>query len=703
MTVIIDFPWYFVILCLLLGVAYALLLYWLGLRRKKEDPPFSRGLTIGLSALRCIAVAAIAFLFLAPLVKRQQNRKEKPIVVVAQDNSKSLDYCADSAFYHDQFAADLDALCERLGKDFDVVRYSYGGKVRKLPADDLVPYGDQLTDMGAVVDEVRQHYYHRNVGALVLTGDGIFNQGRNPVGMASELTFPVYTVAMGDTTVRHDAAIADIRFNRIAYLGNNFPIDITVNAAKLKGQHSTLSVSLDGRKLFSKQITFADDLFSTTENVVLEAQKTGVLNFVVEIAPLPSEQNVRNNRRIIPIEVIDGHQKIAIIAAAPHPDVAALRAAIERNQNFEADFFLAKDFSKNPKDYDLLILHQLPSKTAEAGLDVAALLKSEVSTLFILGAQTDLARLNALHAGLEVYSRIDRQNEASALFNKDFTFFTIDDDKVQSVSSFPPLLSPFGEYKLDGNGQTLFWAKVGAVNSRMPLVAVTQQQGRRAAFIAGEGLWRWRLADWQNNQSHDNFDQLIDKLVVFTALRVNKEKFRVDMKHLFGQSEAVTIEAQLYNDNYEPVNTPDAELTLKSADGNTTEKKFFFNRTAGGYALNLGQLPSGNYKYTASTRFNGHTLTSTGSFVVEEQQMEALNLVANHSLLYTMATTTGGQMVDAHNVAQIEELLKQRDDMKTLIYSETRYSDMLNLPLIFILIILLLGVEWFLRKYNGEI
>ena len=48
-------------------------------------------------------------------------------------------------------------------------------------------------------------------------------------------------------------------------------------------------------------------------------------------------------------------------------------------------------------------------------------------------------------------------------------------------------------------------------------------------------------------------------------------------------------------------------------------------------------------------------------------------------------------------------MLRERDDMKTLVFSETSYSDMLNLPLIFVLIILLLTAEWITRKYNGEI
>ncbi len=698
MSLIIDYPWYFIVLCLLLGVAYAAALYWLR-RRRDAGQTLSRPLAITLSALRALSVAAIAFLFLAPLVKREASRKEKPVVVIAQDNSKSLDYCPDSAFYHTDYQQQLDRLAADLSGDYDVQRVSFGSQINAEGTG--LTFSEPSTDIAQLVQGIAERYYHRNIGALVVASDGIYNAGSNPLGATASLTFPVYTVAMGDTTVHRDASIANVRFNRVAYLGNSFPMDITVNANQLKGATATLTVSCDGRRLHSRQIAIDDERFSATESVTVDADRAGLHNYIVEIAPLGGERSLRNNRRVVPVEVIDGHQKIAIIAAVPHPDIAALRSAIEGNQNFETEVFMAKDFNKNPRDYNLLVFHQLPTKVAESNIDVAALLKSGTPALFVLGSQTDLARLNNLHAGLEIHSRIERQNEASALINKNFTYFTLPDEATRSIAQFPPLSSPFGDYKLGANGQALLNARIGSVNSGLPLIAVTQQAASRYAFIAGEGLWRWRLADWQANQTHANFNTLIDKIVVFTALRANNEKFHIDAKNIFGQSEAVTFDAQLYNDNYEPVNIPDVELTVRRSG--EQGKSYTFNRSATGYSLNLGILPPGSYSYNATTRFNGKSLTASGSFLVEDLQLEALNTVADHSLLRTMAATTGGSMVAAREVERIGGLLRERDDMKTLVFSETSYSDMLNLPLIFIIIVLLLAAEWITRKYHGEV
>lgn len=694
---IIDYPWYFYLLVLLLGAAYAALLYLLPRRRNKQST-LSVRLRLLLSLLRMLAVSALAFLLLSPLVKRETTRHEKPIIIMAEDNSRSLDFCADSAYYHTDFQKALQHVADELEDDFEVHRFRYGTLTRQLQDGDTL-FADNTTDISAAIATLAEQYYHRNVGALILTGDGIYTSGQHPNSAAARLGLPLYTVAMGDTTVRRDAAVAAVHYNRIAYLGNRFPLEVTVQAHRMGGEHAMLTVSEAGRTLYSKEIHYDGTHFSQVESLMLEADKAGMHHYQVTLTPLSGEQSTRNNRRTIAIEVIDGHQKVAIIAAVPHPDVGALRRAIEGNQNYEVETFVARDLRSRtfrPEDYDLLILHQLPSKVTGVNPDVSAWLRKGTPALFVLGSQSDLARLNTLHAGLEVHARIDRQNEATALAGTAFTYFSLSDEALRRIEHFPPLLTPFGDYRMGGGSQTLLGARVGNVNSGLPLVVATAQAGTRTSFICGEGLWRWRLADYQANSTHADFDELIAKLVTFTATRANKEQFHVELQGIYGEMDEVVAEAQLYDDNYEPVNSANVELEIEG-------RQYAFNRNASGYSLNLGTLPPGSYRWTARTRFNGKQHQASGNFVVEDLQLEALNLVADHSLLATLASQTGGAMVEARQVERLPQLLRERDDLHTVIYTETRYSDMLNMPLIFILIILLLNVEWVVRKYQGEV
>lgn len=697
MRLLIDYPWYFVLFCVLLGAVYSIVLYFWDEGRLRHVGTFERKTTWVLASLRFFVVFLVSLLLLGPLAKMTLSQKEKPIVLVAQDNSSSLMLCKDSAYYRGDYAQTMEAMLDELRKDYDVQCFTYGSGVGN---GEVLDYGEHSTDMASVLEELSERFANRNVGALIVTGDGNFNQGMNPVTKGGEILFPIYTVAMGDTSVRKDAAIANVKYNSVAYLGNQFPLEIAVSATRLKGYERQLTVTHNGKQIFSKTIGFGSDDVFATEMVMVDADKPGLQNYTISIAPVDGEVTLKNNSRVVPIDVIDGRQKIAIVAAAPHPDVSALRQALEGNQNYEVGCFVAKDFGEDVNQYDLVVLHQLPAKGDNSAV-VSNVQKVHVPTVFVIGGLTDLARLNSLHAGLEVFAKIDKQNETAPLFNQNFSNFTLTEDLWRKIEQFPPLVAPFGDYKMSGTTQALFTARVGSVSTGIPLMAFSQQQDVRSAFVAGEGLWKWRLADYQMNGSHEVFDELVNKMVTFTSLRISKDRFHVTAQKVYREGSPVELGAELYNDNFEPVNTPEVVLSL-TKDGGKAEV-YHLNRSGSNYELGLGVLPSGSYRYEATTTLNGQKLTRQGNFLVEELNLEELNLVADHSLLQTLAQNSGGEMVMASELERLPQLLKDRDDIKNVMYSHTKYTELLNVPWLLVLLMLLVGSEWVLRKYNGEV
>lgn len=672
MRILLDYPWYFVLGCLLLGAGYSVLMYW----AKDRQGSLSKQLRMLLGAIRAITITLIALLLLSPMMKRTQTQKEKPIILVAHDKSESVsERMPGMDKTHLIDSVQMAKLTDELQKDYDVQYYEYGGKV---------------TDMSEIIGTLQQQYYHRNVGAMILTGDGLWNTGSNPVSMIERLGYPIYTVALGDTAHRRDATIANIRYSKIAYQGNAFPIEVTLRATQLRGERKRLIVFHDGKQLYSKEIAYDNNDFSSTEYITLDAQKAGVQRYTIRIEAADNEVSTKNNERSFAIEIIDGHQKIAIIAASAHPDIAALKHAIEKNQNYEVETFLAKDFKGNIKDYSMVVLHQIPSRNGTK-MDIG-----ETPCIYILGAQSDLPQFNNLHTGVEIFTKLSKQDEATAVANAGFAPFTIDDATVKTIENMPPLSVPFGEYHIAAGMQNLFTTKIGTVDSKQPLITVGQQQGVRRTIISGEGMWRWRIYDYQNNQGFDNFDELINKLVTYTSMRIDKERFRLVAKTIYRQDESVTIEAELYNENYELVNTPEAKLILGG-------KEYIFNKTGNRYYIKLGQLDPDIYSATGKVKYDGKDYTAACNFVVEEVNLEEQNLTADHALMNALSQSTGGQMVMPHELLQIPSMIRDRKDVKPMIYSHTSYKGLLDSWWLLTLIILLLGTEWITRKYNGEL
>lgn len=670
---IIDYPWYYVVLCLLAGAVYAALLYFFGRRR------FSKWLNLLLASLRFLAVSAIALLLLAPVARQVVEEQQKPTVVVALDASRSVVMSADSSF-------DASAIAE--ADNYDVVFETFGG---------------ETTDIAAELSDIAARYQGRNLGAVVLASDGIYNRGGNPASVAERLTFPVYTIALGDTTPQRDAALASVRHNRIAFLGGSFPLEVTVNASRLKGHSAQLTVhDGHGKQLAAQKIDYNDSRFSTTLTFSLQANEAGLQRYTVRLSLVDDEKESVNNSLSFFTDVIDGHRKVLIVGDAPHPDLAALKQAVESNPNYEAEVLLAENIKESGKasagqgkdegDLSLVVLHNLPSSAHQVPKEFETL-----PQLFVIGLRTDLPRFNALHTGLEIVAKARKSNEVTAVPNAQFSLFNFDIDDAEALEQLPPLTAPFGEAKASAGLQSLLTARLGSIDTRQPLVAAMVQGANRRAFVWGEGLWKWRLGDYLNSNSHEHFDQMISQLVNFSALTEGRDRFVVEADRHYAVGDEIVIGAQLYNESYEPVNSPEATFSLK---GDSLAGDYTFNRRGSGYTLSLPSLPEGLYRYKASTTYNGETFSDEGAFAVAALHLEQANLTADHSLLATVSAVTGGKMFYPD---QLSSLLTPLSTLKPVIYSHTRFSELLNLPWVLALILLLLGVEWVLRKYHGEI
>jgi len=689
----IDYKWYFFLFCILLGLGYALLLYF---QNKKSALSSKARMVLG--GLRFISVSLLALLLLSPLVKQKVTNKEKPIIIVGQDNSSSIMLCKDSLHYKNQYLPHLRQTIDELSNNYDVHTYLYGETTRNSSD---ITFSDNKTDISEFISYIEKQYENRNIGAIVLAGDGIYNSGMQPTNSLNKITSPIYTIAMGDTSSRLDAMISHVKYNKLAYLGNKFPLEVSIKAQQLNGQNKKLTIAKDGKTVAEREIKYNGNNFSTTEQFVLEADNKGLQQYTIGLEAADNEVSAYNNRRTITIDVIDNRQKIAIVANSPHPDIAALKRCIDDNENYEVSTFLAKDFKEPLANYNLIVVHQLPSANINNNEVMAKIMDAKVPVLFIIGEQTNLAKLNNLKAGLQIFSKINKTDEAQPLFNKEFTLFTFDENTYKAIEQFPPLCMPFGEYRTATNAQSLFTAKIGTLAGGNPMICFVQMHDIRYGFIVGEGIWKWAFADYREHNTHSNFNTLIDNTIMYLSLRINKDKFGIKVQNSYSDTEPIIFEGELYNDNFEPINTPEVTLTLTTPDGE--KKEYHFNQTNNGYHLNIGSMPEGHYTYTATTTYNHKQMATSGAFVVETTMLEDINLVANHTLLNTLSAKTDGQLLYPDDIENLPTLLKQRNDIKTIMYSEERYSEILNMPAIFIIIILLLGAEWIARKFYGEL
>lgn len=687
---------WWVIPCLLAAAALTWLLYSknpFGDEVNKRSP-----LYIGLMALRFTALFLIAFLLLSPFIKTSSRKVQKPVIVLALDNTESVKANKDSAFYTTQYPKKIEELTRQLQKDFDVKVYGLNDKLEEKAN---YNFTGKQTNLSALFAEVAGQYENQNLGAIILASDGLYNAGTNPVYAAENIKAPIYTIALGDTTVPRDALIKSLRQNKIAYLGNSFPIEITTEAGKLAGQKTTLTVSKNGKTLFSKELDINGNAYSHTENIQLPADEAGTQHYVVQLSHLSNEVSYVNNRKDFFIEVLDGRNKVLLLGTSPHPDMAAIKQAAESNQNYEVVIAYANSFnSAELKKYNLVILHQLPTFDFPADQLLQRIEAEKLPFLIIVGTQTSIPLLNTLGTGVSINNYRYNVNDALPLVNDDFALFTLSDETKNALRQMPPLKTPFGNYNTTATANTLLYQQIGAVKTQQALLNFSPNTEKRMGVLMGEGFWRWRLHNFERNKNHAAADELMTKTIQYLAAKNDTRKFRVNaQKNIFNENERVVFDAQVYNESYEAITDPDVKMEVKNEEGKIFSYAFSKANTA--YTLNAGFFAAGNYTYQATVKVGNREEKLNGRFTVVPLQVELLETVANHQLMQNLAAKNGGQMVYPADIEKLAEMVKQREDIKPVSYMQTAFKDIINLKWVFYILLALLTAEWFLRRRNG--
>lgn len=645
-----------------------------------------------MAVFRFITITLLAFLLLSPLIKTVKRTVEKPVIVIAQDNSESLVSGKDSAFYKKQYKESLQKLVDGLSDKYDVRTFSFADKIKELTSTDSINFKDKQTNISVLFDELDTRFSNRNLGAVILATDGLYNNGSNPVYNSAKIKAPVYTIALGDTTIKKDIILLKTEHNRIVYLGNDFPLEVVINAKQLKGKSSTLTITKGTETLFTQVVNFTSDAFIQTIPVFIQAKEAGLQHYKVRLSSLPEEMTVANNSNDLFIDVLDARQKIAILADGPHPDIAAIKASIEKNQNYEVESYTLDNFDKPLKKYDLVILYRLPSLRNPIQKIKSELAEAGTPVWLFTGAtqvmRTDLST-----------TEIQRSNECEPLLEQSFPLFTLSEEFRKGINDFPVVSCPFGNTAVSTAGNVLLYQRIGAVQTKTPMLSFNENGENKMAIFTGEGIWRWRLQDFAAHGNHNLIDELISKTVQYLSLKTDKSFFRVKGKNNYPENEAVELEAEVYNESYELINEPDVNIVI--TDANNKKFPFAFTKTLNAYRLNAGVFPVGEYSYEARVKVGEKLYTQKGKFSVSALQIELTNTVADHQLLYNLSKNHGGELVYPVNMDKLVEKLQAREDVKSVSYSENKLDDLLNLKWIFFLLLALLSVEWFLRKRNG--
>ena len=676
---------WFLGICILVGVLYAWLLY-------SKKAPWGKKTNGVLAVLRFVLVTLLCFLLLGPMLNQVTFFYEKPVVVMAVDNSSSISSAYDSISFQG-IQSSLDQLKNSLTEQ------GYELKIKTLQGDvgaiGAISFDQLATNLQTILKDIERTYEQQNLKGVILASDGIHNYGPSPRFI--NLSYPVYAIGMGDTIPLQDLSIQSIQYNKVVYEGKRFPLLVEVFNIGYVGETVTVQVKKEGKVVAQKTLSVKGDQQLNTAEFILDAEVSGIENYRVEIVGKTGESTYSNNVRNAFLEVVNSKQKILIAAKAPHPDIKAIRNIIDKNEGTETSLFIPGMTSTIPEGpFDLVIMHQLPSNR-NLPVWITNLLKT-TSTWFITGSGYNIRQVNAVNEVLEV-SASGQTDLINPNFNEAFTLFKMDESLLERLRNYPPVTVPYGQFSYKLPVDLMLYQMVGNVPTDRPLLAIYNGDDKKSATFVGAGLWKWRLQEAALDGDTELFDGLFGKLIQYLATKENKRKFRVSTsKSQYYDNEAVGFITDIYNELFEKVFDYPIDLSITDNEGVTQE----FNYVNGvNTDYEISGLKAGIYKYTATTLLNGKVETAQGTFSVEQLALEDISLTADHQLLQAVANNSGGQFFLPSEIGAIIDLFQSKD-ARPIARSDEKLQLALNNYWIPLLLMVLISTEWFARKYNGS-
>ncbi len=686
----IGIPFWMYLVAAGMGIAFALLLYF---KNKKQH--YGKPLTVVLFVLRALIGGVVTMLLFNPYIRQKVSKVEQPIVVLAHDNSASIVLSKDSMYYKESYPTQIAVFEESLKKNFQVDEYLFGQEVRD---GNKLDFTDQLTDISALLQSVERNYYKRNVGAVLLFSDGVYNRGFEPSLLTEKFAFPIHTVVLGDTMSYPDLFVKDVHCNRKVSLGSTFPIRVVVGAIDCSGKKAELTLSEDGRVMSHQYIEVSSNRFSKEVDFMLDADRKGVRQIEIEVKGLENESQRLNNVKRIFVDVQEQQYKVLCLADAPHPDLGALKSVL--NDDCEMDFVFGRDALPDLSSYQLLVMHQTPSRRTDVGALIAQLEKNKrLPVLFVVGNATDAEALGKMQQAIDIHRGVtNTMLDVKASYNTSFGTFTVSDKLREQVGKYPPLALPHLEVNPLLAHDDLLMQDVLGIKSGLPLLTFVKGD-RKMAFLFGTNVWRWRLYNYYQDHNSMVFDELFSKTLKYLLLSAD-DGSAVFAKEEYYSNEPVVINAELRNPSNELVTEPDLNIQIiNKKTGETYD--YVFSKRDHDYELNAGVLPEGIYTYKATAEMGEKKIGMNGSFSVVSLGIEAQQLTADIDRMRSIAAVTNGKCYTVDQLPKLLEDLKADTRITSVEHHETRFEDLIHSKWLLFVLIGLAAVEWILRKMFG--
>jgi uncharacterized membrane protein len=739
--------WILVLLIVAAAAGLALLIR----SRMSQAAPVMRSWRAGVIwGLQTLLATMILVLLWQPAITIAELKPQQNIIAILIDDSRSMGIPEDGITRQAQAVKALqNGVLASLNRGFQTRLY----RVDSVPAridnlTDLHPDAPS-TRIGDSLKQLTEETSDLPIGAVVLLTDGDDNTGGIGADAISALRarhIPVHTVGFGRERAAHDVELDDVVIAPRALADSRLAAKITFHQRGYAGAKINLTVRDQSKVLAGRSVTLGPDGNLQTETLMFDIGGAGARTLQIAAAPLPGEENTANNTVTRLVNVGSDPRRILYIENEPRWEYKFIRQAEEDDRMVHIVSMVRTSENKiyrqgiaDPKELaggfpsnaeDLFVYQGLIVGSVEAGYFTP--LQQELihqfvdrrgGGLLLLGGQFALAdggwnashlvdllpttlptNAGTFHREADPKSGTTHTTAELAKAGEDSIITRLVDDPAANAAKWKqlPYLMDYEDPGTPKPGAAVLANMITPEGRKLPLL-ITENFGRgRTAIMATGGSWRWQMSSPLGDTAHDLFwQQLLRWVVSDTPGHVAAS---VPAQMLLDNG-AVTLTAEVRDPQFNPASDAKVEAHILGPSGVSALVEMAPVPDNPGQFQAAWNAPKvGDYlTEVTAQRADPHTgaVKELGRDVLTFQRMDGVaenfHTEQNRALLEHLAAQTGGQYWQPADLGRLASSIPFSEAGVTM--RETK--DLWDLPLVFVILILLRFAEWWLRRTWG--
>ncbi len=762
--------WFLALILIAAAIAFAVYLY-------RSETRLTRGRRIALGVCQAITLLLIILIILQPIAEIRTTDTFKRTMLVLLDTSRSM-AIEDQRTTPEQVAEAASALGKiqpgesldptradtmraeigtpsridlaraalqddtiglhgKLAEKYQVRFFTFDETLQPKAGEDDLPWGAETpaegesSQIGTALDEAVSRFAGQPVAGAIVVSDFNWVEGKDPTVVAKNLKargIPAYPLAVG-VPAPPDIRVLSVIGPEVVFKGDRVPLRIKLDSSGYKGRTIELSLSINGTRATSQQVSLEDGV-QFEEMMFIPEQESGTLELEVAAGSLAGETSDSNNTAQHNVRILDEKIKVLYVEGMPRWEYRYLRWVLLRDPRLQVEFLMTQgdpalaaasprhvgSFPQEPEDiqnYDLIILGDVPASYFSA--NQLAQIEEQIKTrggslLMVAGPMAapvtyrDTAIGNILPVNIGTGWDSIQGNIAPIVTAAGR------DSLVTSLSLSPETsdrvwshVRPMGRLpQLQGAkpGATVLLTlpKRSADLPDYPLVAWQRYGTGKSMFVGTEDLWRMRYE--VGDRYHARFwGQAIQFLTLSRLLGQNKQITIETDRGSYSSGEQVRIYANVLTESFEPVIQSSYEVVLEEKDTPDSSAVVELTPVPGTPGLySASELTSADGSYIVRTHAREAEISNRAEFEVATRPLEDRDTAMKSDVARQIAELSGGKPISIGGLAGFPGELGEEAELSNVVIEN---KDLWDVPLLFLLIVLFAGIEWYLRRKDN--